>query len=109
MPAAYFDLNRRAVLFEEFGQSLFPAAAEPVEQGVELRRMVVVNRMAELVEQYEISKRVGQGHKVQRQVYVSFCRTAAPFAAQSLYPHFPVAEPVQPCERFYPLRQKGSG
>ena len=63
-------------------EGFFMSAEQPVEQGVETRRMVVMDRMAEFVEDDEVAQMLGQGHQEEAQRDVVPPRATPPLRAR---------------------------
>lgn len=65
---------------ELFAQGGVSACGVEIEEGVELRAVVFVDGVAELVDDDIVDEVVGQAHEVYTERNVVACRTAAPFA-----------------------------
>lgn len=60
---------------------LFTTASHAVEQGMEFGGVVLVNCVAQLMENHEIDKLIRQTHQKDRKGDVVICRTTAPACA----------------------------
>ena len=61
---------------------LFASADQTVQQRMETRRMVVMDRVAEFVEDDEVAQRLGQRHQEETQRDVVLSRTTPPLCAR---------------------------
>ncbi len=84
-------------------------ARKPVDQRVEPRRMVVVDGMAELVDDDEIAQVLGQGHQKEAQRDAALCRATPPLGAGRTDGELFVPQSRLPREPGRAFRQVGLG